>query len=152
MDGGEELIPGPEKDYLLRLYPGQLYDPDEQCKIAYGPTSYFVAVSGNLSGLYIHDILLSIVNISKLSTYSIDYIVRQKYKLSVFERLAQLSLVITRTVKLFPICIKLRATTKAMTCVRRSYVDKVQKVSVETSWPWMEPPVLMGHGVARENV
>ena len=41
---------------FLSLHPGQLYDPDEQCKIVFGPTSYFVAVSEIFVELYNYDI------------------------------------------------------------------------------------------------
>ena len=33
-----------ERDIFLHLYPGQIYDLDEQCKLAFGPKSFYCGV------------------------------------------------------------------------------------------------------------
>ena len=53
-DGGEDFDLGQERNYL-NLHPGQIYDLDEQCRIVFGPNSFFI-----VRNKCIHNTLISI--------------------------------------------------------------------------------------------
>lgn len=44
MKEGNDIVHGRDRDIFLQLYPGQIYDLDEQCKMVYGPNSLYCGV------------------------------------------------------------------------------------------------------------
>ena len=45
LNGNKDFTPGREKDIFLRLHPGQIFDLDDQCKLAFGPKSLHIGVT-----------------------------------------------------------------------------------------------------------
>ena len=48
LNGGKDFNRGRERDIFLRLPPGQVFDLDDQCKMAFGPTSLHIGVNYSL--------------------------------------------------------------------------------------------------------